>query len=350
MLEKLFGQKKQQKTEQEVKQKQEPQKVKTAFYWATSCGGCEEAILDIRENLLDVLDKIDILFWPVAVDTKYSDVESLEDKSLDAVFINGGISNSEQEEVVKLLREKAKAVIAFDSCAHMGGIPGLRNLYSMDEGLERVYFTTPSTHNPDRTLPNEKSELPGGEVTLPPLLPNVLPLEEVIPVDFYVPGCPPLPETILRALEVLLGGNVPEDNVLGAESKSLCNFCERNKSKPEKLSVERYYRVHEKATPSDECFLAEGVICLGPVTRGGCNARCINVNMPCRGCYGPLPNVEDMGLRFLSNIASITCASEDGRINERKLEEVIATIRDPVGTFYRFSYPDSLINKLVRRR
>jgi|Deesub1362B_J571_1020462.scaffolds.fasta_scaffold02097_4 F420-non-reducing hydrogenase small subunit len=349
MLEKLFGQKKQ-KAEQEQEVKQESQKVKTAFYWATSCGGCEEAILDVREKLFDVLDKIDILFWPVAVDTKYSDVEALEDKLLDAVFINGGISNIEQKEVVKLLRKKAKAVIAFGSCAHMGGIPGLRNLYSIEDGLERVYFTTPSTYNPERALPSEKSELPGGgEVTLPPLLPNVLPLEEVISVDFYVPGCPPLPETILKALEVLLSGDIPEDNVLGAESKSLCNFCDRNQSKPENLSVERYYRVHEKAIPPDKCLLAEGVICLGPVTRGGCGEKCINVNMPCRGCYGPLPDIDDMGLRFLSNIASITCAGEEST-DESKMRDAIATIKDPVGTFYRFSYPDSSINKLVRRR
>lgn len=335
------------KKSQKVEETEKPQKVKTAFYWATSCGGCEEAVLDINEKILDVLEKIDILFWPVAVDTKYADVEALEDKSLDVAFINGGISNSEQEEVVKLLHKKAKAIIAFGSCAHMGGIPGLRNLYSMDEGLEHVYFNTPSTNNPHKTLPQEKYKMDGGEVELPALFPNVKTLEEVIPVNLYIPGCPPSPETIEKALGALLSGEIPDDIVLGAESKSLCNFCERNETKPQNLSIDRFYRVHEKTTPSDECFLAEGVVCLGSVTRGGCGERCINANMPCRGCYGPLPDVKDMGLRFLSTIASLTSVGNDGKADQKPSTN---SIKDPTGTFYRFSYPHSSVNKLVRRQ
>jgi heterodisulfide reductase subunit B len=99
-----------------------------AFYWAASCGGCEIAVLDINEKILDVLQIADIVFWPVAMDIKYKDVENMPDKYIDVCFFNGGIRNSEQEHMAKLLRQKSKILIAYGACAHLGGVPGLANI------------------------------------------------------------------------------------------------------------------------------------------------------------------------------------------------------------------------------
>ena len=104
------------------------EKLKFAFYWAASCGGCEIAVLDINEAILDVLKIADVLFWPVAMDVKYKDVEAMEDKHIDVCFFNGGIRNSEQEHLAKLMREKSKFLVAFGACATIGGVPSLANI------------------------------------------------------------------------------------------------------------------------------------------------------------------------------------------------------------------------------
>ena len=114
-------------------------KPKVAFYWCASCGGCEEAVVDLAEDVLAVVEAVDIAFWPVALDFKREDVEALADGELAASFINGAIRTSEQQEMAELLRRKSGAVVAFGSCAWLGGIPGLANLYSREEILERVY-------------------------------------------------------------------------------------------------------------------------------------------------------------------------------------------------------------------
>ena len=100
-------------------------KPKVAFYWCASCGGCEEAVVDLAEKILDVVAAVDIVFWPVALDFKKADVEAMEDGSILAAFVNGSIRTTEQEEMAHLLRRKAKVLVAFGSCAHLGGIPAL---------------------------------------------------------------------------------------------------------------------------------------------------------------------------------------------------------------------------------
>src|SRR3990172_9325205 len=99
------------------------EKPKVAFYWCASCGGCEEAVVDLAEKVLDVVAAVDIVFWPVALDFKVEDVERMEDKSIAVSFINGAVRLSEQEEMAKLLRRKSRLVGALGGCSHMGGVP-----------------------------------------------------------------------------------------------------------------------------------------------------------------------------------------------------------------------------------
>ncbi len=102
-------------------------KPKIAFYWCASCGGCEEAIVDLAENILKVVEAVEFVLWPVAMDFKIKDVEALKDGEIAVSFINGGIRTGEQEHIAKLLRKKSGLVVAYGACAHLGGIPGLAN-------------------------------------------------------------------------------------------------------------------------------------------------------------------------------------------------------------------------------
>ena len=125
-------------------------KLKIAFYWAASCGGCEIAVLDLNEKILDVVKLADIVFWPVAIDVKYKDVEALPDKHIDITFFNGSIRNSEQEHMAKVLRAKSKTLVAFGSCAHEGSVPGLANLNDKKEIFDQVFIKDKSNVNPTR--------------------------------------------------------------------------------------------------------------------------------------------------------------------------------------------------------
>ena len=175
-----------------------------AFYWAASCGGCEIAVLDINEAILDVAAAVDILFWPVAMDFKYKDVEAMKDNQIDVCFFNGGIRNSEQEHIAKLLRKKSKVMVAFGACAVGGGIPGLANLSNKKEIFDVVYGDNPSLDNPKKLVPKESVKVKEGTLTLPEFYDSVKTLDQTIDVDYYLPGCPPTPEWIVNAVMAIL--------------------------------------------------------------------------------------------------------------------------------------------------
>lgn len=316
------------------------EKPKVAFYWCASCGGCEEAVVDLAEDILKVVEAVDIVFWPVALDFKKSDVEAMEDGSIAVSFINGAVRLSEQEEMVKLLRQKSQLVVAFGSCAHLGGIPGLANFWDKESIFNRAYHTTPSTDNPEGVVPQEKSIVDGKELYLPSFFNTVYALNQVIDVNYYLPGCAPPRDLIMNAVQAILEGNLPPKGTVLSPNKALCEDCDRNESKPEKLAIKDIKRPWEVMLDPETCFLAQGVICLGPATRTGCGQRCITANMPCRGCFGPTDQVVDMGAKFLAAFASILDADD-----ESEVEKIVETIVDPAGTFYRFSLPTSILRR-----
>jgi F420-non-reducing hydrogenase small subunit len=315
-------------------------KPKVAFYWCASCGGCEESIVDLAEDILKVVAAVDIVFWPVALDFKKKDVEAMADGSIAVSFINGAVRLSEQEEMVKLLRKKSQLVVAHGSCSHLGGIPGLGNFWNKETIFRRAYHTTPSTDNPNKVVPQEKTVVDGKELYLPRFYDTVYALDQVIDVDYYLPGCAPPRDLILSAVQAILEGKLPPKGSVLSPNKSLCDDCERNETKPEKLTIKEIKRPWQVMLDPEKCFLAQGVICMGPATRTGCGERCIEANMPCRGCFGPTDQVHDQGAKFLSSLASILDTND-----EKEIEKIVETIVDPAGTFYRFSLPKSILRR-----
>jgi len=317
-------------------------KPKVAFYWCASCGGCEEAVVDLAEDVLAVVEAVDIAFWPVALDFKRADVEALADGELAASFINGAIRTSEQEEMAELLRRKSGAVVAFGSCAWLGGVPGLANLYSREEILKRVYRDVPSLDNEQGTVPEEDTDVAEGHLTLPAFSDSVRTLAQVVDVDYYLPGCPPPGHLIRAAVMALVEGRLPTKGTVLAPDVALCSECPRAATKPQRPQIRAFRRPHELVADPDLCLLAQGLICLGPATRAGCGSVCIGANMPCTGCMGPTSRVVDHGAKALSAIASLIDATEEEEIAARARE-----IADPVGTFYRYSLPASLLHRRV---
>jgi len=312
-------------------------KLKLALYWAASCGGCDVAVLDINEKILDVAALADIVLWPIAMDFKYHHVEAMDDKSIDVCLFNGAVRNSEQEEIAKLLRAKSKIMVAFGACACFGGIPALANLKDRADILERAYVEAPTNDNPERTFPQTQTKVKEGELELPEFFDTVRALNQVVGVEYYLPGCPPPVELILKVVDALATGQLPPVGSVIASDKALCDECLRTK---EEKRITKIYRPHQIIPDPQRCFLEQGLICLGPATRGGCGQRCIKANMPCRGCFGPPPGVVDQGAKMLSAVASIYDVSDEEGI-VRMVEEMV----DPAGTFYRFAMSTSLLER-----
>jgi len=313
------------------------QKLKLALYWAASCGGCEIAQLQIGEKLLKLLEVADIVFWPVAIDAKYKDVEAMPDKSIDVCLINGGIRNSEQEHMAKLLRQKSSVMIAYGACACNGGIPSLANLFNRKSIFSRVYQETQSTVN-NGTLPQSRYAAPEGELTIPAFFDVVKNLRQTVDVDYYIPGCPPEEQTTWLALQALIDGKLPpKGTVISGNKKAVCDDCKR---KRDVKKVKKFYRNYAKIPEPEICLLEQGYLCAGIATRGGCGALCPQVNMPCTGCYGPVENVVDQGAHFLNAVASVIDSSD-----ATEIQSIIDAIPDPVGTFYRYSLADSFLRR-----
>ena len=313
-------------------------KPKVAIAWLGACGGCDEAVVDLNEAILNVAEAVDIIFWPVALDFKYKHLESMQDGEIALSIVTGSVRNSEQEEVARLLRKKSQLVIAFGACACFGGTPGLANFRTKEDIYDWVYRDAPTVVNPNHNVPQTKTWVAGKELMLPEFFPHVYTLDQVIPVDYYLPGCPPPPDLIGNMLQAVLAGDLPPKGSALAPRNALCDVCERNKTKPYRIELKEIKRIHEVEADPETCFLAKGIICLGPATRAGCGESCIKVNTPCRGCFGPVEGVQDAGARYLSALASLFKVGKDDDI-----KQIMDTVVDPAGTFYRFTQASSLL-------
>ena len=328
------------------------EKPKLAMYWASACGGCEISVLNIHENILTVDEVFDIAFFPCIADFKVKDLEAYPDGYIDVCLFNGAIRNSENEEMAHLLRKKSKVMVAYGSCAYEGCIPALSNLTTKEATFDKVYINNPSIDNPDNIFPQEVTQVPEGELTLPVFYNTVKSLDQVIDVDYYLPGCPPEPPQIWAVLQIVVGALLegaplpPAGAIIGAGTSAVCDECDRVKS--EKM-IDRFYRPYEIIPDPEQCLLEQGLICMGLATRDGCGALCPSVGIGCRGCYGPPEGVIDQGGKMLSAVASVLNAGDETMEEaelEHKIQDVIDTIADPAGTFYRFSMAHSILRRV----
>jgi F420-non-reducing hydrogenase small subunit len=315
-------------------------KPKLALYWASSCGGCEIAVLALHEKILDVAAAFDIVFWPCVMDFKYKDVEAMADGEIDVCLFNGAIRNDENAHLAHLLRRKSKVLVAFGACAYGGSMPGLANFTNRDAIIDFVYKDSPSTDNPDKTVPQKYTEVAEGELTLPIFWDTVKTLAQVVPVDYFLPGCPPEVQTIELAVNAIVTGQLPPPGAVIGPDVTVCDECSRTKNEKK---IKRFYRPQEIIPDPDTCLLEQGLFCAGIGTRSGCGALCPQVGVGCRGCYGPNEGVLDHGAKILTGIASAIDAN-----TVEEVEKILDTLPDPAGYFYRFHLPQSLLRRKAR--
>ena len=174
-------------------------KLRFATVWLAGCSGCHMSFLDLDEWLFELAEKVEVVFSPVA-----SDIKTFPE-GVDVCLVEGAVANADNLELALQLRKRSSLVVSFGDCAVSANVPGLRNLWAHVDGgsrqsvLDRGYLE----------LADTGAQHPYAPGIVPELLERVLPLHEVIPVDLYLPGCPPSAERIRAAIEPLLAGRMP---------------------------------------------------------------------------------------------------------------------------------------------
>jgi len=283
------------------------------------------------------------------VDRRRDDLERLPDAAIDVTLLTGAIRTTEDIELTRLLRRVSRTVVAFGACAQLGSVLALADLELVETLLGTVF-----RNHPDFSAKKSPRDAAAALTTptLPELTPRVQPIEAIVRVDYSVPGCPPETERLWEFLQLIssaLAGRCelpPAGEVLGCSDATVCEECSRRQ--PE-AQVPRFYRAHQLDADPHRCFLDEGLVCSGPATRGGCGAPCPEAGAACRGCYGAPPEVRDQGARMLAALATLAEIRPAGLDDDQlraEAERLLATISDPVGTLYRYSFAGSLLASL----
>ena len=215
-------------------------KPRVGIFDFTGCEGCELNQLNFEDQLLDILGHVDIVEWREAMDGQVDE--------LDIAFVEGSLSTPECITRIHEIRRKSKVLVALGACAVQGGVNAMKNTRPIEEVREEVY---------------------GDQKYLFPTLP-ALPLSAVVKVDFAVRGCPMTQIEFLKVFTSLVMGKAPI-----VPDSAVCVECKLKEN---------------------ECVVDKGMICLGPITRMGCGARCPTFGQYCNGCRGLVsaPNIEGM--------------------------------------------------------
>ncbi len=166
-------------------------KARVATVWLDGCSGCHMSLLDMDERLIDIAGQIDLVYGPL-VDAK------IFPENVDVALVEGAVSSEHDLELILEIRKNTKILVSLGDCAVTGNVPSMRDTFSVKDVMKRAYIENSSiqTCMPDKVVP--------------PLLKKVKPIHEIVPVDVFVPGCPPSADTIFFVISELLQGRIPD--------------------------------------------------------------------------------------------------------------------------------------------
>lgn len=243
-------------------------KPKVAFFDFASCEGCQLAILNCEDQLLDLLNVIDIVEFREAVTGKAS--------RYDVAFIEGSIHREEDADRLRDIRSRAKVLVALGACASNGNVQARSNAVAPAENFSRVYGDEARNR-----VQTDADHWPLWAHT------RVRPIDDVVEVDFHLRGCPIVPGEFLKLLGALIAGSKPR-----IPREPVCTECKR---------------------AGNRCVFESGETCMGQVTWAGCSAICIGQGYRCDGCRGLIPGANIAAHRQLLRDSGLSDAEVDSR-------------------------------------
>jgi NAD-reducing hydrogenase small subunit len=169
-------------------------KPRLATVWLGGCSGCHMSFLDMDERLIDLVGRVQLLASPL---TDFKDFPEA-----DITLVEGAVVNEENLENIRKIRQRTRILISFGDCAVTGNVSAMRNLFGLEDVLDRAYRETATV----------VAGIPVGNSAVPRLLPRVCPVHEVVKVDYFLPACPPSADEIFNLVTALLdGGPLPTD-------------------------------------------------------------------------------------------------------------------------------------------
>jgi F420-non-reducing hydrogenase small subunit len=298
-----------------------PDRPVVVFYSCGACEECEAGVLDFLREASDLRSLAEISWWPHYRKISKRALKKPAEEPILLAMISGPAVNQEQESIIRFLRRNSVSVVAYGSCANVG-IPGLVNEF---EAVLNTLRERPT--GLDGATASELADILDSGRRTP---------DQIITVDHYLPGCPPniglLRQTVLAAVKGEMKGQGP----VIAPASSLCSICPRVSTRP--ASAAREMPENWRDCSPDTCFLALGVDCMGPVVRGGCDAKCIEENRPCTGCFGPRSQTREQTEKIMGAFSEVLQFGQ-----EADIEKFLKDVPDPIRSFYRYRLAASLL-------
>jgi len=281
--------------------------------WLSDCAGCHVAIVDLHEKILAVLKQVRIQRCPVLTDVKDYPHASIG-------LVSGSIRNEHDRHAAIEMRNSCDVIIAWGSCAVFGGPAGAGNVHSNEEIAEAVFLRNKTT---------ESHEPPSCEVSS--LEAKVQPLDSVIDVDLYLPGCPPHAAFVFDALISILEGRIPK-----ATKETVCAKCTRSMLKTDTMQI--VGQSHGIPT-ADTCFLSQGYVCMGSVTIDRCLSPCPANGVPCTGCAGATIQILTEPNRDIRT----EIAERMSKLTRIPKEDIVSEIERTAKTHYSYTMASPMI-------
>lgn len=296
-------------------------KVRIAVVSLSSCGGCAAMLIQDRSVLAALTQAVDVVYCPMLMDA-----ESFED--VDVALVDGIVRVKEDEDALMAARSKSRFLVAWGTCAVHGGIPAMANRFELEELLEESYGRTT-----DAFTYYLGGSAPGGKATTESrcgdLLRKARKLDDIVRVDYMLAGCPPNIGLLEGLLSELQGGSGP------APAKAVvCAECPR---KAKKVDLKSMWTFPNGKNTGALCFLSQGALCLGLMTKGGCGAVCTSGGLPCWGCRGPTQKtLNEIGCgSYFEEVMASTIARRT-KLDEQQLRAVVRILRNKGGSALSF--------------
>ena len=296
-------------------------KIRIALVSLSTCGGCTAAMIQIHSDLSVLTETADIVYCPMLMDA-----DTISD--VDVALVDGAVRTREDEQLLLEIRRKSQFVAAWGTCAAFGGIPAMANQYELEELLEESYGQAidPFSYylSTGKKMGNHSNETQAND-----LLRKARKLDDIVRIDYFLPGCPPRASLAKNLIEELRG-----DEITGIIKPIVCAECPR---KPKKLAPKDMQIFPNHTIKNETCLVSQGILCLGLITKGGCGAACLQGGLPCWGCRGPMQKaVEKINSGSIYEDLVIDTIAHRSKLRVDKLRAVIRRLRLKGGSSLNF--------------